>query len=1073
VSAQAQAASFSIGEKDLFHFTVPNPNPSAPCSNFTSANLPQGAQLVGSSGLFTWVPDYGSAGSYTVSFACADTPTTNPQQIIINVAAVTPVSIQSATPKVTLVTGAAPAGSDQDNDQKSIAVLLGIYGLNTAIVADLGATLNANAVGDILVVPSYAAASLSPETVQQVVTYVNNGGSVLLFGKSPLSQALGISYTDATGNVTQFIDYINPQLFQMWSNGEAVQLFQQNDGDIVFSIDLASGAPIAIGRSLNKGRVLYVGTNYYDHFSPYGTKGHPYLLYHVMDFFHLKPMVSAGSLDAYFDPGNYDLSKVSVESIVSGWVGRGITTVYAAAWQFWINEQTDQEWDFDYAHFISVCHLYGIKAYAWFELPEVSQKFWYSTPECREQTAGNGENYISWRLNVNLQNPTCLASVQQFVDTMMSSYDWDGLNLAEIYYDYDQDINYFTPMNADVRQNYAAISGFDPIQFFDPTSPHYYLVDTTSWQAFLNYRTGLVTGLHQTFLDTIYKEPGTAEREVILTVVDSLDSNYPDLQLPPGYLPPLNTGVDIVAIYGLKASYDYQLQVEDSWPYWNSNPYRYIDFKNTYLNTFPYLQTHQSDLMFDVNIVPGAHCPAGGAVPVPSFNFPANIQTGLEFSLLLKNLFGDNDRSAVFSENTIQAIDYDRLKWALAGDSLVNRAADGTLSFTVKRTTKLEGSPTFYNVTLNGKAWPAWSSVDGSILLPVGSSTVGLDTGAYTVIRLAAISCDLTDAGVVPGGISVQYDSPRQKAVLTIEAFDKLANQPFLVLLDGSVYTPDIYPYYGEYRFFLPKGSHTVQVYVMQDPGAPTNVMVSAVNNGQATVSFTAPLNDGLSPITSYTVTANPGNITATSSTSPFSTITVSGLNNSTSYTFTVQATNAVGTGSAATATANLYGLSVTINGTGSGSVNSSPSGINCINGTCPYDFNSGSTFSLLPSASTGSQFIKWGGACAGTGTCNVSVNAIYQSVTATFNSLTGARILATLQPYTLIQSAYNAAITGDVIQAQGLAFVENLTLGLPKAVTLMGGFDPAFSTQSSYTILQGILTIEQGSLVVDHLTIE
>jgi hypothetical protein len=842
-TAQAQTAPFSIMEKDLFHYNVPSLDPSAPCSNFTSTDLPQGAQLDGPSGLFTWVPDYGSDGSYTVSFTCADTPTAVPQQISINVAAVTPVLIQSTTPKVTLVTGVAPAGSDQDNDQKSLAVLLGIYGLNTAVVADLAATFTTNAVGDILVVPSYAAASLSPDTVLQVVNYVNNGGSVLLFGQSPLSQALGISYTGAIGNVTQFVDYINPQLFQMWSNGEPLQLFQQNNGDIVFSIDQATGAPIAIGRSLNKGRVLYVGTNYYDHYSSYGTKGHPYLLYHVMDFFHLKPMISAGSLDAYFDPGNYDLSKISIEDIVSGWVGRGITTVYAATWQSWINTQTGVEWDFDYAHFIDVCHLYGIQAYAWFELPEVSQKFWYSNPQCQEQTAGNGTNYISWRLNVNLQNPTCLASVQQFVDTVMNSYDWDGLNLAEIYYDYDQDIKYFTPMNADIRQNYAAISGFDPIQFFDPTSPHYYLVDTTSWQAFLNYRTGLVTGLHQTFLDTIYKEPGTAEREVILTAVDSLDSNYPDLQLPPGYLPDLNTGVDITAIVGLKASYDYSLQVEDPWQFWNSNPYRYKDFKQTYLNTFPYLQLHQSDIMFDANIVPGAHCPSGGAVPVPSFNYPSNEQTGLEFSLILKNLFTDNDRSAVFSENTIQTIDYDRLRWAVAGDSLINRAADGSLSITAKRTSKLEGSQNLNNVSLNGKDWPAWSSVDGSIILPVGSSTVELNAGSVSpVIRLAGISCALTDAGVVPGGISVQYNSPRQKAVATIEAFDKLDSEPFYVQLDGAAYTPDIYPYYGQYRFFMPKGSHTVQVYVMHDLAPTLGAQGDLSINRPIAITFTDPV---------------------------------------------------------------------------------------------------------------------------------------------------------------------------------------------------------------------------------------
>ncbi|MEI6751971.1 MAG: fibronectin type III domain-containing protein [Paludibacter sp.] len=81
-------------------------------------------------------------------------------------------------------------------------------------------------------------------------------------------------------------------------------------------------------------------------------------------------------------------------------------------------------------------------------------------------------------------------------------------------------------------------------------------------------------------------------------------------------------------------------------------------------------------------------------------------------------------------------------------------------------------------------------------------------------------------------------------------------------------------------------------------PFAPT--IGTAVGwNKKATVSFTAPGNAGISAITGYTVTSNPGGITATGTTSP---ITVNGLTNGTSYTFTVTATNQNGTSSSSAA---------------------------------------------------------------------------------------------------------------------------------------------------------------------------
>ena len=80
-------------------------------------------------------------------------------------------------------------------------------------------------------------------------------------------------------------------------------------------------------------------------------------------------------------------------------------------------------------------------------------------------------------------------------------------------------------------------------------------------------------------------------------------------------------------------------------------------------------------------------------------------------------------------------------------------------------------------------------------------------------------------------------------------------------------------------------------------PGAPTTVTATA-GQEQATVSWTAPADDGGSPVTSYTVTADPSGATVTV-TAPTTTATVTGLAGGVATTFTVTASNAAGTGAA------------------------------------------------------------------------------------------------------------------------------------------------------------------------------
>ena len=77
------------------------------------------------------------------------------------------------------------------------------------------------------------------------------------------------------------------------------------------------------------------------------------------------------------------------------------------------------------------------------------------------------------------------------------------------------------------------------------------------------------------------------------------------------------------------------------------------------------------------------------------------------------------------------------------------------------------------------------------------------------------------------------------------------------------------------------------------------------------------------------------------------------------------------------------FQLSVILAGTGSGTVTSSPAGINCP-GACSAEFNANTPVTLTATAGSTFTFMGWAGACSGTAACSVTLSAA-SSVTATF----------------------------------------------------------------------------------------
>lgn len=75
--------------------------------------------------------------------------------------------------------------------------------------------------------------------------------------------------------------------------------------------------------------------------------------------------------------------------------------------------------------------------------------------------------------------------------------------------------------------------------------------------------------------------------------------------------------------------------------------------------------------------------------------------------------------------------------------------------------------------------------------------------------------------------------------------------------------------------------------------------------------------------------------------------------------------------------------LTVTKSGTGTGTVTSSPDGINC-GSACSASLNANTQVTLTAAPAEGSTFAGWSGACSGTGTCKVTMTGA-KNVTANF----------------------------------------------------------------------------------------
>jgi len=97
----------------------------------------------------------------------------------------------------------------------------------------------------------------------------------------------------------------------------------------------------------------------------------------------------------------------------------------------------------------------------------------------------------------------------------------------------------------------------------------------------------------------------------------------------------------------------------------------------------------------------------------------------------------------------------------------------------------------------------------------------------------------------------------------------------------------------------------------------------------------------------------------------------------------------------------------------------------------------------------------------------------IVRNVTATFTKAPKAKIDTT--GYESLSLAYNgAAVSGSIIKVLDTELIESLYMNSDKDISLVGGYKADYSGKSGLpTILKGILTIGNGSLVVEGLVVK
>lgn len=632
----------------------------------------------------------------------------------------------------------------------------------------------------ILVIPDKTAEKLESRDISRISDNISEGQNVIFSGNSKLCSSFGIKLSGSTENINKYYWSTQSQLPIEFKKPQAMNIINSNSNLSMLGYT-DDGKYAAVCGRYGKGNFIYTAVpliNMNDDGEDF--ENFPFLMEAVNQNFNMTSKISRSNITIYTDfdfnhnpeynkthPLDYD----GMANTLKSW---GVSRVNLCAWfSGSYNGNVAKK-------FIDTMHKSGISVYAWFELPMVGVDFWDAHPEWREKTALGKDAKVDWRSLMALENDDCFKAVEERLKNILMSYDWDGIDMAEVYFE-SPDTGFknpatFTPMSDSFIKGFEKKYNINPKDIFNPVSKYYWVKNESAKNKLISYRISVITDLHEklfNFFNEMKKEKPYLKLWV--TDIDTLfDKGIKD-----------DIGLDINKIIALQDKYNFDLEIEDPFTLWKYGPSRYSLIGKKYNS----IMKKDRKIGIDINIVNRE-----GNV------YPLSKQRGLELYELVHNASIYTSNVALYGFSTLENSDMNLVKYTYEKDVNINEKGEN--EFTTSADSKFSLSVDTKNKEyyIDGHLWNCFNN--NGIIIPKGTHTIKVKekSNSYDV-ELKDISGEILDSSVSENKFYVKYSSAGR-------CYITLNKKPSSIKVNGKDYNASILSKGNEYVVVLPQGEN-------------------------------------------------------------------------------------------------------------------------------------------------------------------------------------------------------------------------------------------------------------------------